>query len=35
MFAHPFQGNIYYNSARGNGFNYWQGLLFAAAGSYM
>ncbi len=35
MFAHPFQGSIYYNSARGNGFNYFQGFLFALAGSYL
>jgi len=33
FFAHPYQGNMYYNSARSNGFNYWQGFLFALAGS--
>jgi hypothetical protein len=33
-FAHPFQGNIYYNGARGNGFGYWGSLLFATAGSF-
>jgi hypothetical protein len=33
-FAHPFQGNIYYNAARANGYGYWSGLLFATAGSF-
>lgn len=33
-FAHPFQGNIYYNAARGNGFGYWTSLAFATAGSF-
>jgi hypothetical protein len=33
-FAHPFQGNIYYNSARSNGYTYWASLLFATAGSF-
>lgn len=33
-FAHPFQGNIYFNAARSNGYGYWGGLLFAAAGSF-
>ncbi len=35
MFSHPYQGNMYFNAARANGYNYWQGLLFAGAGSYM
>ena len=35
MFAHPFQGAMYYNAARGNGYDYWQSFLFAGAGSYM
>jgi hypothetical protein len=34
FFAHPFQGNIYYNAARSNGYNYWQGLGFATFGSF-
>jgi hypothetical protein len=33
-FAHPFQGNIYYNAARTNGYGYWTGVLFATVGSY-
>lgn len=35
QFAHPYQGNMYFNSARGNGYNYWVGLLFAGTGSLM
>lgn len=35
MFLHPYHGNLYYNSARSNGFNYWQSGLFAFAGSAM
>jgi len=33
-FAHPFQGGIYYNSARSNGYSYWTSLVFALAGSF-
>ncbi len=33
-FAHPFQGNLYYNAARSNGYGYWTGLLYATAGSF-
>lgn len=32
---HPFQGGIYYNSGRANGFNFWESALFATAGSLM
>jgi hypothetical protein len=35
MFAHPFHGNLYYNSGRSNGFNYWAASLFAIGGSYI
>lgn len=35
MFLHPYHGNLYYNSARSNGFNYWQSGLFAFGGSAM
>ena len=35
MFLHPYHGNLYYNSARSNGFNYWQSGLFALGGSAM
>jgi hypothetical protein len=34
FFAHPFQGNIYYNAARSNGFSYWSSLGFATFGSF-
>ena len=34
-FLHPYNGNLYYTSARANGFNYWQSGLFAIAGSGM
>ena len=33
MFAHPFHGNLYYNSGRTNGFSYWGSSLFAIGGS--
>ena len=35
MFMHPYHGNLYYNAARSNGYNYWQSGLFALAGSAM
>lgn len=35
MFAHPYNGNLYYNAARSNGYNFWQSGLFAVAGSAM
>ncbi|MCM1450956.1 MAG: DUF3943 domain-containing protein [Clostridium sp.] len=35
MFLHPYNGNLYYNAARSNGFNYWQSGMFAIAGSAM
>lgn len=35
MFMHPYHGNLYYNSARSNGYNYWQSGLFAFGGSLM
>lgn len=33
MFLHPYNGNLFYNAARSNGFNFWQSGLFAIAGS--
>jgi Domain of unknown function (DUF3943) len=33
-FAHPYQGSMYYNSARSNAFGYWTGLAFATLGSF-
>lgn len=35
MFAHPYNGSIFYNAGRSNGFNYWQSTLFAIGGSAM
>jgi len=35
MFLHPYHGNLYFNSARSNGYNYWQSGLFALGGSAM
>lgn len=35
MFMHPYHGSLYYNSARSNGYNYWQSGLFAIGGSAM
>lgn len=35
MFLHPYHGNLYFNAARSNGFNYWQSGLFALGGSAM
>lgn len=34
MFAHPFHGSIYYNTARSSGYNYWTSLGVAAIGSW-
>lgn len=35
MFLHPYHGSLYFNSARSNGYNYWQSGLFAFGGSAM
>lgn len=35
LFAHPYHGNLYYNSARSNGLSYWQSFPCAVAGSLM
>lgn len=35
MFMHPYNGNLFYNGARSNGFNYWQSGLYSIAGSAM
>ncbi|MBD5356022.1 MAG: DUF3943 domain-containing protein [Bacteroides sp.] len=34
-FLHPYNGNLYFNAGRANGFNFWQSELFAIAGSGM
>ena len=35
MFAHPYHGNVYYNSARAHGYNYWASSFFAGLGSFI
>ncbi len=35
MFAHPYHGNLYFNSARSNGLNFWESAPYALAGSLM
>ncbi|MCM1004725.1 MAG: DUF3943 domain-containing protein [Prevotella sp.] len=35
MFLHPYSGNLYFNAARSNGYNFWQSSLFAIGGSAM
>jgi len=35
QFAHPYQGSLYFNAARSNGFNFWESAPFAFAGSLM
>lgn len=34
-FLHPYNGSLYFNAGRSNGFNFWQSELFAIAGSAM
>lgn len=33
QFLHPYHGNLYFNSARTNGFNFWESAPFAFCGS--
>lgn len=35
MIMHPYHGSLYFNSARSNGFNFWQSSLFSVGGSAM
>lgn len=35
LFAHPYHGNLYFNSARSNGFSFWQSVPFTIGGSMM
>lgn len=35
MFLHPYHGNLYFNAARSNGYNYWESGAFAFGGSLM
>jgi len=35
MFSHPYGGNLFFNSGRSNGYNFWESTAFALAGSYL
>ena len=35
MFAHPYNGSLFFNAGRANGYNFWQSELFAIGGSAM
>lgn len=35
QFSHPYQGSLYFNAARDNGYDFWQSAPFAFAGSLM
>ena len=35
MFAHPYNGALFFNAGRSNGFGFWQSSLFAIGGSAM
>ena len=35
LFAHPYHGGLYFNSARSNGLNFWESAPYAFAGSLM
>ncbi|MGI6242383.1 MAG: DUF3943 domain-containing protein [Prevotella sp.] len=35
LFAHPYHGSLYFNSARSNGLNFWQSTPYALVGSLM
>lgn len=35
LFAHPYHGNLYYNTARSNGMTFWESAPYAFAGSLM
>jgi hypothetical protein len=34
MFAHPYHGSLYFNTARANGYDFWESVPFAFAGSF-
>ncbi|MCM1377733.1 MAG: DUF3943 domain-containing protein [Clostridium sp.] len=34
-FFHPYNGSLFYNAGRSNGYNFWQSELFAIGGSFM
>jgi len=35
QFLHPYHGNLYFNSARSNGYNFWESAPFSLGGSFM
>lgn len=35
LFAHPYHGNLYYNSARSNGLSFWESAPYTIGGSLM
>ncbi len=35
QFAHPYHGNLYYNAGRSNGYDFWESVPFAFAGSFL
>ncbi len=35
LFAHPYHGNLYFNSARSNGLSFWESMPYAIGGSLM
>lgn len=35
FFAHPYHGNLYFNTARSNGYSFWESVPFAFGGSLM
>ncbi|MBI5403989.1 MAG: DUF3943 domain-containing protein [Ignavibacteriae bacterium] len=35
QFAHPYHGNIYFNTARSNGYSFWESVPFTLGGSLM
>lgn len=35
MFAHPYNGSMFFNAGRSNGYNFWQSELYAIGGSAM
>jgi len=35
MFMHPFHGNVYFNAARSNGYNFWESSAFSMGGAFL
>jgi len=34
QFLHPYHGNVYFNTARSNGYNFWESIPFVVGGSW-